>query len=184
MSPFNTHELDRVQIFIDGLNLFGTLKAIDKKIDYLELIQAMSADRFVRARYYTTLRPNSNDRLNSVLEFLSNNGYTVETKMCRESIDAYGNVRSKGSMTANIAVGMVEAANSDTDHIVLFSGDSDLVPAVLACKRIDCRVTVVSSERTHIISEELRRACDHFIDIESLPEYIITDPNITFRDAA
>lgn len=174
MAIFDAHPRDRLQVFMDGQNLHGTLRAIDKKIDYKAFMDTIKTEtRLVRAQYFTAVRPQQdNDRFWSVLDLLTFNGYTVSTKEVRDSIDGGGNIRSKGSIIPELSIAMLEAATETTDHIVLFSGDGELSAAVEACKRRGCRVTVVSSERTRVISEDLRRVCDNFCDIESLPSNI------------
>jgi uncharacterized LabA/DUF88 family protein len=183
MAIFDAHTRDRLQVFIDGQNLFGTLRALEKKIDYKAFIETLRAEtRFIRAQYFTTIRPQQdNEKFHSVLDFLDFNGYQLETKEVRDSMDGYGNIRSKGSMLVEMATQMLMAAMNGTDHIVLFSGDGELTAAVQACKLLDCRVTVVSSEQTRVISEDLRRVCDQYVDIESLPRNVIVDLNESFR---
>lgn len=183
MAIFDAHARDRLQVFIDGQNLFGTLRTLEKKIDYKLFIECLRDEtRFIRAQYFTTIRPQQdNDKFHSVLDFLDFNGYALVTKDIRDTLDSYGHVRSKGSMIVEMAVAMIDAADNGTDHIVLMSGDGELTAAVEACKRRDCRVTVVSSERTRVVSEDLRRACDQYVDIEQLPSHIILDQSENFR---
>lgn len=186
MAIFDAHPRDRLQVFIDGQNLFGTLRALRKKIDYKSFIETLRAEtRFIRVQYFTTIRPQQdNEQFRSVLNFLDFNGYQLETKDVRDSMDDHGNIRSKGSMLVEMAVAMLDAADNGTDHIVLFSGDGELTAAVEACKRRDCRVTVVSSEETRVVSEDLRRVCDQFVDLEDLPRHVIVDLNESFRPHA
>ncbi len=183
MAIFDAHARDRLQVFIDGQNLFGTLRALEKKIDYKALIETLREEtRFIRAQYFTTIRPNQdNDKFHSVLDFLDFNGYSLVTKEVRDSMDGYGHVRTKGSMLVEMATQMLMGAMNGTDHIVLFSGDGELSAAVEACKMLDCRVSVVSSEATRVISEDLRRVCDQYVDIEALPSHIILDLDRSFR---
>lgn len=186
MAIFDAHARDRLQVFIDGQNLFGTLRALDKKLDYKSLMETMRNEtRFIRAQYFTTIRPpQDNDKFHSVLSFLTFNGYSVMTKDVRDGMDNHGNVRTKGSMIGEMTAAMIDAADNGTDHIVLFSGDGELTAAVEACKRRDARVTVVSSERTHVVSEQLRRSCDRYIDLESFPDSVMLDLSDNFRSAA
>jgi uncharacterized LabA/DUF88 family protein len=186
MAIFDAHPRDRLQVFIDGPNLFGTLRAVDCKIDYKMFLDLVKAEtRLIRAQYFTTIRPQQdNEKFYSVLDFLSNNGYQVETKEVRDSIDLHGHMRSKGTMVGEMTAAMINAADNGTDHIVLFSGDGELTAAVVACKQRDTRVTVVSSERQRVISDDLRRECDQFIDVEDLPRDIFMEQGQSFRAVA
>ena len=60
------------------------------------------------------------------------------------------------------------------DHIVLFSGDGDLRPLVEAIKRTGVRVSIVSTIRSQpsMISDELRRTADNFIELDQLKAVI------------
>ena len=56
------------------------------------------------------------------------------------------------------------------DHMVLFSGDGDFRSLVEAMQRRGSKVRVVStlSTQTPMISDELRRQADYFVDLVSL----------------
>jgi uncharacterized LabA/DUF88 family protein len=64
------------------------------------------------------------------------------------------------------------------DHIVLFSGDGDFKPLVASLQRQGVRVSVVSTIRSQppMISDELRRQADNYIDLEDLREVIGRPP--------
>jgi uncharacterized LabA/DUF88 family protein len=192
MPIFNAHPRDRVTVFMDGNNLYATLRALDLKINYKRFIALLREEtRLVRVNYFTTVRPpadeqidparaQSDSQLRRVLDMMSFNGYQVEMREMREYGDDFGNVRFKGTVIPDMIVSMIDAADANTDHIVLISGDGDLTAAVEACKRRDVRVTVVSSEHADVISENLRRSCDQYIDIEDLPEDVILDSSQPF----
>ena len=64
------------------------------------------------------------------------------------------------------------------DHIVLFSGDGDFRPLVESLQRQGVRVSVVSTIRSQppMISDELRRQADNFIELEDLKDVIGRPP--------
>jgi uncharacterized LabA/DUF88 family protein len=66
-------------------------------------------------------------------------------------------------------VDMLELAPK-LDHVVLFSGDSDFRRLVEAVQRKGVRVSVISSIRTSqpMVSDELRRQADHFIELADI----------------
>lgn len=183
MSLFNVNPNDRVQLFIDGLNLYGTLKAVRKKIDYKEFMRALKTEtRLIRANWFTTIRENADNQFHDMLDWLEDLGYSLETKDVRDSIDDSGFVRVRKTMIGEMTASMVLAARR-TDHIILMSGDGELQAAVNACKIQDARVTVVSHES--VLSEDLRQACDEFYPILNLPSNILRAENTKFfSDAA
>lgn len=170
MSLFNTNPNDRVQVFIDGQNVYGTLKSLHQKLDYKRFMEALKNDtRLIRANYYTTVRENSDEQFYGVLDFLENHGYSIFTKEIREHSDGSGYVRIRGTMIGEMTAAMVLAARR-TDHIILMSGDGEMVAAVEACKLQDTRVTVVSHDG--VLSDDLRAACDEFYPISNLPKEV------------
>ena len=60
------------------------------------------------------------------------------------------------------------------DHIVLFSGDGDYRRLVEALQRKGVRVSVVSTIRSQppMISDDLRRQADNFIELEELRDVV------------
>ena len=76
-------------------------------------------------------------------------------------------------MDIEIAVGMMEMAEA-ADHLVLFSGDGDFRAVVEAIQRKGVRVTVVSTVKSQppMISDDLRRQADHFVDLADLGDII------------
>ena len=75
----------------------------------------------------------------------------------------------KGNMDIELAVDAMEMAEH-VDHFVLFSGDGDFRYLVEALQRRGKKVTVVSTLRAQppMISDELRRQADHFLELASL----------------
>src|SRR5215475_3653310 len=60
------------------------------------------------------------------------------------------------------------------DHLVLFSGDGDFTALVAALQRKGKRVTVAStlSTPTPMISDDLRRQADFFLDVAELAKTV------------
>jgi uncharacterized LabA/DUF88 family protein len=76
-------------------------------------------------------------------------------------------------MDIELAIDMLEISNY-LDHVVLFSGDGDFRRLIEAVQRKAVRTTIVSTIRTSppMIADELRRAADTFIDLETLRQDI------------
>ncbi|SIO45839.1 Uncharacterized conserved protein, LabA/DUF88 family [Bradyrhizobium erythrophlei] len=163
--------LARIALFIDGANLFSTAKALGFDLDFKRLLhEFQSRGVLVRAFYYTaTFEDQEFTSIRPLTDWLSYNGFTVVTKTLKESTDASGRRKVKGSMDIELAVNAMEIADR-VDQIVLFSGDGDFRSLVEAVQRRGVRVTVVStiSSRPPMIADELRRQADVFTDLLEL----------------
>ena len=166
---------DRLALFIDGSNLYSAAKALEFGIDYKLLHQEfMRRGKLLRAFYYTTLFENDEySPLRPLVDWLHYNGFTTVTKPAKEYTDSMGRRKIKGNMHIELAVDAMEVAPR-VDHIVLFSGDGDFVPLVASLQRQGVRVSVVSTLRSPspMISDELRRQADNFIDLKVLHDVI------------
>jgi len=162
---------ERIALFVDGANLYGTAKALGFDIDYRRLLALFAAKgRLLRAFYYTALMEDQEySPLRPLVDWLDYNGFTVVTKPAKEFIDHAGRRRLKSNMDVEVAVDMLEIADR-VDHIVLLSGDGDFRRLVESVQRRGVRVSVVSSIKTQpaMISDELRRQADNFIELADL----------------
>lgn len=170
---FYPHE--KLALFIDGANLYATARALGFDIDYKKLLQDFARRGvLVRAYYYTAL---VDDReyspVRPLVDWLDYNGYSLVTRQVKEFTDAQGRRKIKGSMDIDLAVDAMEIAPS-VDHILLFSGDGDFRRLVESLQRMGRRVSVVSTLRTQppMVSDELRRQADNFIDLAELQALI------------
>ena len=162
---------ERLALFIDGANLYATARSLDMEIDYKNLRAYFGKQgRLVRAFYYTAiLEDQEYSPLRPLIDWLDYNGFTLVTKPVKEFTDEHGRRKIKGNMDIEIAVDMLNIAES-VDHIVLFSGDGDFRRLLEAVQRRGVRVTVVSSNTTQpsMIADELRRQADQFVDLSQL----------------
>jgi uncharacterized LabA/DUF88 family protein len=80
-------------------------------------------------------------------------------------------------MDLELAVDAMEMADH-IDHFVLFSGDGDFRCLVEALQRKGKKVTVASSLKTSppMMSDDLRRQADHFIELANLAQTLGRDP--------
>jgi uncharacterized LabA/DUF88 family protein len=166
---------DKLALFIDGANLYATVKALGFDSDYKRLLGEFQGwGTMVRAHYYTAIIEDQEySSIRPLIDWLDYNGYTVVTKPPREFIDATGRRRVKGNMDVELAVHAMELVQH-IDHLVLFSGDGDFQPLVQAVQRRGVRVTVVSTiaSRPPMVADELRRQADDFVDIIVLQPFI------------
>jgi uncharacterized LabA/DUF88 family protein len=162
---------EKLAVFIDGSSLYHSAKALGFDIDFLRLLTAFGTRGFlVRAYYYTTI--SDGDEFQStrpLIDWLDYNGYAVRTKTAKNYADGEGRRKPKCNIAVELAVDAIEAAKR-MDRMVLFTGDGDFRVLVEAIQRRGVHVTVVSTLRTkpQILSDELRRQADAFIDLEDL----------------
>lgn len=173
------HPSERFAIFIDGANLYSAAKGLAFDIDYRKLLEEFrKRGRLLRAYYYTALVEDQDfSPIRPLVDWLDYNGYTLVTKPAKEYTDASGRRRFKGDMDVEIAVDMLQLA-PNLDHMFLFSGDGDFLPAVDAVQRKGVRLSVVSTIKSNppMVSDDLRRAADTFIDLADLANLIGRPP--------
>jgi len=166
---------ERIALFIDGSNLHSTAKSLNFDIDYRRLYDLFaSRARLLRAFYYTAMLDEQEySPLRPLIDWLDYNGFCLITKPVKEFTDGSGRRKIKGNMDIELAMDMMELADR-LDHAVLFSGDGDFRRLVEAVQRRGVRVTVISSVRAQppMISDELRRQADNFVELTSLRDHI------------
>lgn len=176
--PFDVRE--RVAFFIDGANFYQTARALNIDIDYRRMLTDFIGEAFlVRAHYYTALAEDQEfSSLRPLIDWLDYNGFQVTTKPMREFTDSQGQRRRvRPSLDVELTVDALNLCD-EVNHIVLFSGDGNFRPLVEALQRRGRKVTVVSSLKTtpSMISDDLRRKADHFLDLASLVDRLGRDP--------
>jgi len=162
---------EKIALFIDGANLYAASKTLGFDIDYRKLLKAFQKRGYLlRAYYYTALVEDQEySSIRPLIDWLDYNGYKVITKAAKEFTDATGRRKVKGNMDIELAVDAMQLTET-VDHFVIFSGDGDFRCLVEALQRRGRKVSVVSTLTTQppMISDELRRQADHFLDLMTL----------------
>ena len=162
---------EKVALFIDGANLHATSKSLGFDIDYRDMLEYFKKKCYLlRAYYYTALIEDQEySSIRPLIDWLDYNGYRVVTKPAKEYVDAAGRKKVKGNMDLELAIDAMQLCDT-VDHMVLFSGDGDFRVLVEALQRRGRKVSVVSTVVTQpsMISDELRRQADQFIDLRDL----------------
>jgi uncharacterized LabA/DUF88 family protein len=162
---------EKIALFIDGANLYAASRALALDIDYKKLLAAFQKRGYLlRAYYYTALIEDQEySSIRPLIDWLDYNGYKVVTKPAKEFTDATGRRKVKGNMDIELAIDAMEQAET-VDHFVIFSGDGDFTTLVDALQRKGRKVSVVSTLQSQppMMSDDLRRHADHFIDLASL----------------
>lgn len=174
------YESERVALFIDGANLYATSRALGFDVDYKKMLDYFrQRAHLVRAHYYTMVADDQEySSIRPLIDWLGYNGYTLVTKPAREYLDTTGRRKVKSSMDVEIAVDAMRLAES-LDHAVIFSGDGDFRGLVAALQQRGTRVTVASTLQTQpaMVSDELRRQADQFLELAELSPIIGRDPS-------
>ena len=178
---------EKIALFIDGSNLYAAARALGFDIDYRKILDFFATKgRLIRAFYYTALVEDQEySPIRPLVDWLDYNGYTMVTKPTKEFTDASGRRKIKGNMDIELAVDLMEMAES-IDHAILFSGDGDFRSLVEAVQRKGVRVTVVSTVQSQppMVADELRRQADHFTDLCDLAPNISRTPQSAKLDPA
>lgn len=161
----------KTAVFIDGANFHLMSRSLDITVDYRKLLTYFKKEyNLLRAFYYTIISDDGEfSPIKPLADWLEYNGYTMITKTVVGNKDhSFGN-SPKNSMDVNLTLDVIEMCNF-VDHIILLSGDSDLVPLIKAVQRRGLQVSVIGTihNRTSITSDELRRKADNFINLLDL----------------
>ena len=171
---------EKIALFIDGANLYATSRSLGFDIDYRKLLSSFQKRGYLlRAYYYTALVEDQEySSIRPLIDWLDYNGYKVVTKPAKEFTDSTGRRKIKGNMDIELTVDALELAEY-VDHYVIFSGDGDFRTLVEALQRRGRKVSIVSTMASQppMISDDLRRQADHFIDLMSLKAELGRDPS-------
>jgi uncharacterized LabA/DUF88 family protein len=171
---------EKIALFIDGANLYATSRALGFDIDYRKLLSSFQKRGYlVRAYYYTALVEDQEySSIRPLIDWLDYNGFKVVTKPAKEFTDSTGRRKIKGNMDIELTVDALELAEY-VDHYVIFSGDGDFRTLVEALQRRGRKVSVVSTMASQppMISDDLRRQADNFIDLMSLKGDLGREPS-------
>lgn len=172
--PFDMRE--RVAFFIDGANFYQTARSLNVDIDYRRVLSSFVGDAYLlRANYYTALAEDQEfSSLRPLMDWLDYNGFHITTKPMREFTDSSGQRRRvRPSLEVDLTVDAMTLCD-EVNHIVLFTGDGAYRPLVEALQKRGRKVTVISSLKTNpsMISDDLRRQADHFLDLADLTDRI------------
>ncbi len=166
---------ERIIAFIDGPNMHATVRALGFEIDYRKLLEHLRKQgHFLRVLYYTAIVEDQEfSTFRPLADWLDYNGYTMVTKPARGFTDSTGRRRFRTSMDVELAVDAMRLSKN-ADHVILFSGEQSFASLVSALQQMGKRVTVISTIETQpaMVADELRRAADQFIDIDSLQTQI------------
>ncbi|PID95799.1 MAG: NYN domain-containing protein [Alphaproteobacteria bacterium] len=166
---------ENLALFVDGPNFYRTTCALNFDVDYKRLLDLFQTKgRLLRASYFAPMADTDDHiAIKPLVDWMQYNGWNVVTKRAKAFESEDGRTRIKGNTDVAMAVEAMKLAPS-IDHAVLFTGNRDFTPLVGFLQEKGTRVTVVSSIRTHppMISDNLRRQADAFIELDNLRQTI------------
>lgn len=166
---------ENLALFIDGPNFYATARALHFDVDYKRLLEFFqSKGRLLRASYFTPLAETDDHiAIRPLVDWMQYNGWNVVTKPAKVFEGEDGRQRLKGNTDIDLVVEAIKLAPS-ISHAVLFTGSRDFTPLVRILQELGTRVTVISSFRTEtpMISDDLRRQADIFIELDSMRDSI------------
>lgn len=166
---------DKIGVIIDGRSLHYAARSLNMSIDFKLLREEFSRrGRLASVMFFcTTISGDDGIPIMPLVDWLSYNGFRTFAKPLKENIDSEGRRRIKGSIHVELTVAALECAPY-VDHMVLFTGDGEYCALVQSLQRMHVRVSVVSTLKAtaQMISDELRRASDNFIELDDLRSII------------
>ena len=152
-------------IFIDGSNLFYTAQMMGIEMDYIRLVeQLILNNKLVRAYFYAGI-DNVNTQSLNWQYFMRRTGFKMVTKQ----LQCFSDGNRKANCDVEIAVDMINLADS-FDTAILVTGDGDLTYAVQTLVNKGKQVEIVGHRSN--TNDTLINACDRFIDLENIREFI------------
>ena len=192
--------MERVMAFIDGFNMYHSLveaKLSNRKwLNYSSLAKAFikpAVQSLTDVYYFSAIVPwdkAKEDRHKLYIKALEFSGVEVVlgkfkrvTRKCRGRCKEEFSTFEEKETDVNIAVAMVTLAMHDRyDTALLFTGDSDLLPAVNVIKRVAPHKKVQVIVPFNRSSEDLRKHCDssakikrHHLDRHQFPNPLVID---------
>ena len=181
--PFYTRE--KTAIFIDGVYLYNTAKALDFDIDYKKLLAwAGERGQLLRANYYTVLHEDQEySPIRPLVDWLNYNGFRVVAKTVRD--DASTGRRRFQDMHVEMTVDAMEIMDR-VDHVYLFSGDGNLTYLVQALQKRGIKVTLFGTLEvpSNYVSDDLRRNADYFYEMEDMLDDICREEGYSSKESA
>ena len=169
-------EDEKTLVLIDGANCYATLRGLGFQLDWRKFYFLMHRKtNVVSLNYYTAINQEEDGTiaLKKLLDFIEYNGYNMITKMAKRIKLEDDSFRIKGNMDIEIVLDAIQAA-PNVDHIIFVTGDGDFAAAISYIQRMGKKASVISSyyAKQSSVSDDLRRAATHFIDIASFKDEV------------
>lgn len=150
----------KVNVFIEGSNIYFAQKKLGKWLDWVKVKQYLSKTyNVLEIRYYAGVRKND-QKVQAFLRKLGKIGFTIISKPVKIIVDETGKKIEKANFDVEIT-GDILKSLKNIEVIILFSGDSDFDYLVKLLHEQGRQLFVYSSKKT--LSWELKLSADkHF----------------------
>jgi len=160
---------ERIALFIDGDNLYGTLSYLGWQVDFTKLRELLAADCAIYNCFYYTSWEEDTKKRNFAI-FLLNNGFTVRRREQQRIQKSGREVAVKGDTDIIMAMDMM-LTKRNFDIAVLVTGDGDFVPVIEYLRLHGKRIIAVSS-KFESAAIDLVNSVDKFIDLAEIRKLI------------
>jgi len=161
-----TKDNKRVMIFIDGSNLFYSMRSSgsDYRLDYIKLIEKLVDGRdHIRTYYYASSKVPPISKQTAFYDALQRMGIRTTIKPLK-----YG--KEKGVDVALVTDLIQLAFGKTMDVAIVLSGDQDFVDAIQVVQRLGITVEVAAF-RGHF-AEDLKKNTDRVIFLDDIKDDI------------
>lgn len=166
---FSQSKNERIAVFIDGDNLYGTLSILGWQMDFAKLRSLITADCTIYDCFYYTSWDDDEKKKNFAI-FLINNGFTVKKRELQKIMQGGRVQKIKGNIDILMTLDIV-VTRKNYDIAVLVTGDGDFCPVVEYLRSVGKRVVAISS-KFEAASIELVNSVDRFIDLAEIREFV------------
>ena len=150
--------MERIGLFIDGANVYAAAKRLGWNFDHRKILDHFaSLGRLYNAYYYTAIPASIDDKQKRFIDALTYMGYTVRTKVLKESTDDHGEMHRHANLDIEIVTDLLLTAPL-YDVAVLLTGDGDFERPAEVLRAQGKRVVVASIPE--MTSYELRNAAE------------------------
>jgi uncharacterized LabA/DUF88 family protein len=158
--------MERIGLFIDGANVYAAAKRLGWNFDHRKILDYFAGmGRLYNAYYYTAVPSSIDDKQKRFIDALTYMGYTVRTKVLKESTDDHGEMHRHANLDIEIVTDLLVAMDL-YDVAVLLTGDGDFERPAEVLRARGKRVVVASIPE--MTSYELRNAADEYIDFKDI----------------
>jgi len=163
---------NRVMVFVDGPNLFWSMRRINLRIDFYKLVSQLVGDRFlVRPYYYSSISVPPTERQIKFHQALKYQGFAVVAKPLKSKKFKQQNIFIEKGVDVVLVTDLLVAAFRDLyDTAILVSGDDDYASVLDEVKRLGKAVEVAAF--SFAIGNKLRAVADKLIALENIQEQI------------
>jgi uncharacterized LabA/DUF88 family protein len=155
-------------VLVDGINTHYVFKSLNWMPDYRRMLEYFKKMVILKKIYYFVSldREQEENSIIKLIDWLDYNGF-----ICK---DTESDERNRG-IQVDFTVQCMKLVPS-VDHFILFTGNSQFVPLVRYLDDAGKVVTVCSTLLNQkMVSDQLRRAADNFVEINDLRPHIEKD---------